>query len=74
MTDGSHTDRSGTGVSDDPNELGDLDPSQFVGDAPVGDASPGEFISNDISGHSPERGADPDGPDQSDDPDTQEDT
>ena len=26
-----------------------LEPDQFVGEAPVGDASPGEFMSNDQS-------------------------
>jgi hypothetical protein len=33
----------------DPHDLGELDPEQFVGDAPAGDATPGEFTSGDQS-------------------------
>lgn len=43
------TDQPSPHASDDPHDLEDLDPEQFVGEAPVGDASPGEFMSNDQS-------------------------
>jgi hypothetical protein len=36
-------------VSSDPRKLDDIDPREFVGDAPVGDDSPGDFVSNDQS-------------------------
>lgn len=32
-------------------DLPALDPDQFLGDAPAGDAHPGEFMSNDQSGN-----------------------
>lgn len=32
-----------------PKHLQDLDPAQFVGEAPAGDASPGDFLSTDQS-------------------------
>lgn len=43
------TDKPSPHASADPHDLEDLDPEQFVGEAPVGDATPGEFISNDQS-------------------------
>jgi len=51
-------DGDSAGSSHDPNDLGALDPQQFVGDAPAGDAHPGEFLSDDQSGGT---GADDDG-------------
>jgi hypothetical protein len=45
------TDEQGPHESADPNDLQDLDPQQFVGDAPAGDATPGEFVSSDQSPH-----------------------
>ncbi len=60
------TDQQGPHGSTDPNDLQDLDPRQFVGDAPAGDATPGEFVSSDQSGG-------PDSNDADDQPDNQED-
>ncbi len=65
-----------TGESTDPHDLNELDPAQFVGAAPAGDASPGEFVSNDVSAQSeqaPARTDDADPTDQQEDPDPQED-
>jgi hypothetical protein len=61
--------------SGDPNDLQDLDPQQFVGDAPAGDATPGEFLSSDQSSHDPATDQATDTSDASDDtdPDHQED-
>ena len=53
--------------------LDDLDPAQFVGEAPAGDASPGDFVSTDQSDHHAHDHHGPDDPDNPDDPDTQED-
>lgn len=39
-----------TEASDEPTTLPHLDPEQFTGDSPAGDADPGEFVSNDLSG------------------------
>jgi hypothetical protein len=36
--------------SEQAKDLPDLDPEQFVGEAPAGDARPGEFVSDDQSG------------------------
>jgi hypothetical protein len=45
------TDQPSPHESADPHDLQDLDPQQFVGDAPAGDATPGEFVSSDQSPH-----------------------
>jgi hypothetical protein len=52
MTQPDRTTGAGSGdrdASSDPRKLDDLDPREFVGDAPVGDDSPGDFVSNDQS-------------------------
>lgn len=47
-----------------PTDPGELDPEQFVGGAPAGDARPGDFISEDQS--APASGSQPD--DEPDEP------
>jgi hypothetical protein len=68
------TDPQSPHESADPNDLQDLDPRQFVGDAPAGDATPGEFVSSDQSPHeTPDPPGDTSDTSDATDPDNQED-
>ncbi len=58
--------------SGDPKDLEDLDRAEFVGEASVGDAHPGEFLSNDVSRQSPDGPESQDGQDSAGGPRTAE--
>jgi hypothetical protein len=62
VTDSESSIPSPAGSTSDPNDLGELDPEQFVGESPAGDGHPGEFMSDDQSGGvDPEMDPEPDG-------------
>lgn len=54
--------------STDPHDLGELDPDQFVGEPPAGDATPGEFSSPDQSTGLADRADEAVRTDEADDP------